>query len=30
MIFTIENISKSSKDFDDSLVAKLTIEVPLV
>lgn len=29
MILSIENINKSWKDFDDSLVEKLTIEVPL-
>lgn len=29
MILSIENTNKSWKDFDDSLVEKLTIEVPL-
>lgn len=30
MILSIENINKLSEDFDNSLVEKLTIEVPLV
>jgi hypothetical protein len=30
MVLSIENMNKTSKDFDDSLVEKLTIEVPLV
>lgn len=29
MILSIENTNKSWKDFDDSFVEKLTIEVPL-